>query len=45
MGDHKLTYTIGGITMPIFPFVACFFVLFVVNTLFLTLMFMDFGDR
>lgn len=31
--------------MTIVPFVACFFTLFFVNTLFLTLIFMDFGDR
>ncbi len=31
--------------MPIAPFVACFFVLFFVNTLFLTLMFVEFVDE
>ena len=31
--------------MTIIPFIACFFTLFFVNTLFLTLMFVDFSDR
>jgi hypothetical protein len=31
--------------MTIIPFIACFIVLSFVNTLFLTLMFVDFGDR
>jgi len=31
--------------MPIEPFIMCFFVLFFINTLFLTLMFVDFIDK
>lgn len=31
--------------MPTMPFIMCFFVLFFINTLFLTLMFVDFIDE